>query len=228
MQSFELRHAVSRPTADNGPVLAPWRLRKHDAAALEQLREEQKAEENLFQRILAEATKAEVPLAGLYELTLEFCGSPEDERRTLAKKLAKDALAWRNAFDDDGNPLWISLAPCERQKENSEPESALPDEAENAAPKGGLRLDDNGGKGKKKIPTRENLLFNALDALVRRISGTPRQKAFLPRTLHAGSVALPPPKRQMLTGCVRMFALGVCLAVIYHALTLKGWVPRLF
>lgn len=228
MRRSKFRHAVTRPAADNGPVLAPWRLRKNAAAELERIRGEQKDEENLFHSILEEATKADAPLAGLYELTLEFCGSPEDERRTRAKKLAEDALAWHNAFGADGNPLWISLAPCERRKEKSEPESTLPDDAERAAPKGVLRLDTNGGKEKKEIPTRENMLFNALDALVRRISGTPRHKTSLPCTLRSGSGALPPPKRSILTRCIRMFALGVCLAILYNALALKGWVPRLF
>ena len=196
-----------------------------------------------------------MPLAGLFDLTLELCVPAGDtqrakeERRALAERLAGEALAWRDAFDEDGNPLWISLADREKQEESAEAQTVLPGGSENAAPRGTLRFDDATRKGmeggrKKEIPARENPLFNALDAVIRRVTNTPRQEAALPAEPCAGRGgrryggrydgrddgrgAWPPPKPRLLAGLVRMLALGACLAVIYHVMVLKGWVKSLF
>lgn len=228
MHISEYRPPGPFPPAGRGPDLAPWRPRKHDPAAFDRIREGQEAEERLFRRILAEASQADAPLAGLFALTLGLSGSPEGERRALAEKLAANALAWHNAFDDNGDPLWISLAPYDERKKETGPESTLPADAESAAPSGGLRFGNNGGKENTTIPARENPLFTALDMVVRRLTGTPRQEAALARPTRAGHNAPPPPKRRMLAGVIRTVALGVCLAVMYHILAGKGWAPRLF
>lgn len=228
MHIFEYRPPVPFPPAGNGPDLAPWRPRRHDPAAFDRIREGLEAEERLFQRILAEASQADAPLAGLFALTLYLSGSPEGGSRALAEKLAANALAWHRAFDDNGDPLWISLAPYEEREKKTGPESALPADAESAAPPGGLRFGNNRGKEDTKIPARENPLFTALDTVVRHLTGTPRQEAALTRPTRARHNAPPPPKRRMLARVLRTVALGVCLAVIYHIFARKGWAPRLF
>lgn len=208
--------------------LPSWRPRTHDAPSLARIKDEQEYEERLFRLVLTRAGNAETPLADLFEITLKLCGPEGAKRRPQAVRLAEKALAWRDAFDGDGNPLWITLTAREERDEKTDPQSVLPGADESAAPKGTLRLGNGADPEKKEIPDRDNPLFDALDKTVRHITGTPRQEPALPRDPHQGRGTLPPPKPRVLSGLIRMLALGACIAVIYHVLALKGWAPRLF
>ena len=230
-----MHHPASFPSsAFSGGVLsddaglACWRPRVHDAPSLARIRDEQEREEQLYRHALARAQNADTPLADLFELALALRGAEEAERSAQARRLAEEALAWRDAFDGEGNPLWITLAPHEEREEQTEPQTILPGPAESAAPKGTLRLGNSPDAEKREIPARDNPLFDALDKTVRYITGTPRQEPALPKDPYQGRGTLPPPKPRVLSGLLRMLAIGACLAVIYHVLSLKGWAPRLF
>lgn len=111
-------------TSPYGTVLAPWRPDAGTANALAMNTEQQQAEERIFHCLLLKAQDAEASLTELFEFALALAheGSQKPGHSAIARQLTERALAGKSDFDQQGNPLWISLPP--QKKEDKEKQGA--------------------------------------------------------------------------------------------------------
>lgn len=206
-----------------------WRGGNADAATPAALAAEQEREHDLFRQVLEDARKPDTPLRDLFAgLTrLGTPGRPEEEYRKAAERCAEEALQWQDSLDEEGNPRWISLTLLERRSEEKgiRAGSVLPDEKESAAPKDRLRKDQGPDA---PIPKRENFLFSSLEFIVRRFRKDSEEERPNPDDLYRGKGTIPPLRPQPMRSFFRMLLVTACLGVIYHVLSKKGWVPKLF
>ena len=206
-----------------------WRAREHDAAVPAALLAEQERELGLFRRVLEDARNRDTPLRDLFSgmIHLAMPGLSEEERQRAAARCEEETLRWLDSMDEEGNPRWISLTLVDRRSETDgiKPGSVLPDEQESAAPKNRLHKD---AENSSEIPKRENFLFSGLEFIVRRFKKDGKEDRPKPGDVYRGKGTLPPPRPRPMRGFFRILVVSICLGVIYHIVSRKGWVPRIF
>ena len=206
-----------------------WRARKHDAAVPAALMAEQERELEQFRRVLEDARNRDTALRDLFSgmIRLATPGVSEEERQRAAARCEEETLRWLDSMDEEGNPRWISLTLVDRRSEAGgiKPDNVLPDDQESAAPKDRLHKD---AEDSSEIPKRENFLFSSLEFIVRRFKKDGKEDRPKPGDVYRGKGTLPPPSPRPMRSFFRMLVVSICLGVIYHILSRKGWVPRIF
>lgn len=198
---------------------APWRPCPGGPDA-QTLFLEQKREEELFQCILEEARQEETALNGLFGhvMRLAFPNTPEADRERALGMILSRTANWQNSFDKDGNPRWISLTLPERDEHEKgiHPDPVLPSDMESAAPP---------QADARETPEKNGNVsgfFARLSGIFSGIPGSGHQPATA-----AGRGTIPPPRPRPLRGVARLVIVGSICAVLYHALVVRGCMPRI-
>lgn len=148
---------------------APWRMPPEGTNA-ELEKAAQRSEEENFQRIMAKACDANVPIEELLKKTLHLAypNAHTDDVEWAYTRMVQDLAAWKNALDGEGNPAWLTLPNSTSEDEGDlRPETVLPQGSGKAYPHEAVAE----AKEKKKRPS----IFYGVAAFLRGILGL-RQK----------------------------------------------------
>lgn len=173
-------------------------------------------EKELFSQIMSGAREQTTSLGEL-RARADALAVPEkvmrpDEALSRAAGTVQSEEGWSNNLDESGNPRWLTLFPPERGSENDriEPESVLPPS---------LKIPPEKPDRQKDEPQQQQPAGLLQSLLVRlRLRPPPPSDAIHPYTRRA----------RPMRGFFRMLLLAAILAMIYHIISQRGWVPRLF
>jgi hypothetical protein len=220
------------PPSRRAPVFSPGA--EEDCAALTKpltVAPEEAYEQDLFARIMSRARDQESSLRGLRLLSNELaspinpetrrnpaatCG--EDMRGAPAKRNGQNVASrsdasgeseedWASGMDSDGNPRWITLSVPERSPDAGRiaPDSPLPRSL--AAPPATPRQTrgERQKSGGRRAPCAQQGKREGFSAA------------------HAGARRIHP-----MLAFFRMLAVLAVLGVVWHFLSQRGWLPRLY
>jgi|GEM_PF-4104579 len=205
------------------PYPAPWRSGPEGPPDAQTLFLEQSREEELFQRIMGEATQEKTPLEDLlrHTMRLAFPHALDSDLERAIGVIKARTDHWQDSFDREGNPCWISLTLSERDENTDkiQPDAVLPSDAESAAPP---KTDTEGRSEKDR--ERPGFFGGLLGMFFR--PPDPRRTQITPASIAAGRGTIPPPQPRPLRSLIRLVILGGICALAYYALVIKGCTPK--
>ena len=205
--------ASSTPRFD-GPARPPEKDVPAAPEVLASLAEEE-YEKELFGQIMSGAREQATPLREL-QARADALAVPgkilkPDNASAPAAETGEKEGDWSGGLDRSGNPRWITLSLPEREPENGiTPESVLPPSLKASPEKPDQQKDEQ----------RQQQPAGLLQSLLDRFKLRPRPSSDNVRP-HAR-------RARPMRGFFRMLLLTVILAMVYHILSQRGWVPRLF
>ena len=201
------------PASSTHAAPPSWEENTPTARETRRILAEEEYQKDLFRRILSGARDQATSLGELHA-GANALGAPDQTDREpdpSSPETPEAAPPWAADLDNSGNPRWITLSVQKEDPENDRivPESVLPEPVETSPAK---PEQQEGGSRHKQAESPRSLLD--------RLNIPPRFKPEEKRP--AGR--RPRPMR----GFFRMLLLTAILAMFYHILAQRGWVPRLF
>ena len=193
------------------PLSRPEQADPSAASEVQKMLDEEEREKELFGRIMADAREQETPLRELYARTTELAvphkaGTGDAAAVSAAAETAEDE--WSSGLDSSGNPRWITLSvPEHDEEEGIAPESVLPPSLEPPS-KSPYQKDDKSQK--KQAGSRHSSQGQTTESS------------------RSGNIHLRPRRPRPLRNLFRMLLAVAILGMLYHILSQRGWVPKLF